>query len=264
MSGGVDTVDLRDVAVHYGARRVLHDVTFRAAAGDFVAVLGPNGAGKTTLLRTILGLTAATGSVAVLGQPPRLSWRHIGYVPQRHEFTWDFPLSVADVVLTGRTRQMGWLRGPRRADHEAVAEALHICELVDLRRRPVGQLSGGQRQRVLIARALATRPAALLLDEPFTGVDLPTMERLTDLLAGLSAAGTTVIMTTHDLTQALARAQRICLVNETIVADTTPARLTEPDVWMRTFKVGTASPLLAAVGLVDLGSLQCCEEEVAC
>jgi manganese/iron transport system ATP-binding protein len=120
--------------------------------------------------------------------------------------------------------------------------------MAELANRTVGELSGGQRQRVLIARALATRPSVLLLDEPFTGVDMPTQEQLTELFIELSGAGTTLVMTTHDLAQAMATADRVCLVNRTVIADSTPQQLRDPAMWMQTFGISGSSPLLRIVG----------------
>lgn len=243
------SIRIEQVAVNLGGKQVLHDIDLAAAPGDLLAVLGPNGAGKTTLLRTMLGLIRpAHGRVEIAGAAPGRAWRKVGYVPQRHEFAWDFPISVADVVMSGRTRHIGWLRRPGREDHVAVRDALRTAGMADLARRTVGELSGGQRQRVLIARALATRPSVLLLDEPFTGVDMPTQELLTDLFCRLSGQGTTVVMTTHDLAQAMATADRVVLVNRTVVADSTPEQLRDPDMWMRAFGVSETSPLLTMVG----------------
>ena len=175
------SIKITDVAVNVGGLQVLHDVNISASKGDLLALLGPNGAGKTTILRTMLGLVKpAKGTVKVAGASPGKGWRHIGYVPQRHEFAWDFPISVAGVVMSGRTRHIGWLRRPCKDDHIAVRDALRTAGMAELANRTVGELSGGQRQRVLIARALATRPSVLLLDEPFTGVDMPTQEQLTE------------------------------------------------------------------------------------
>lgn len=228
-------IELRDVAVSYGKRRVLTDVNWRVETGELVSVLGPNGAGKTTMLRAILGLVPSQGVVRVDGLAP--SKASIGYVPQRHEFAWDFPISVEQVVMTGRTRQIGWLRTPRRADYAAVAEALRLAELTDLAGRTVGQLSGGQRQRVLIARALASQPRVLLLDEPFTGLDLPTQELLTTLHLALVSTGVTIVMTTHDLVQAMLHSDRVALVKGTIVAEGRPDELRDTALWGTVFGV---------------------------
>lgn len=242
---------VRDVTVHLGGRRVLHDVNLSIETGEFVGLIGPNGAGKTTLLRAILGLTRLqSGRVTVDGADAAQNRSLIGYVPQRHEFAWDFPISVEDVVMTGRVRRIGWLRRPGLADFDAVAEALERVHMDHLRARPVGELSGGQRQRVLVARALALRPRLLLLDEPFTGLDMPTQELLIELFRELSSEDKAVLMTTHDLVGALHECSRLCLINRTIVADDAPAALDDPGVWMRTFDVKATNPLLKTLGVV--------------
>ncbi len=144
-----------------GGRTALENADLCVDAGELVGLIGPNGAGKTTLLRAVLGLVPlASGAVTVEGGTGRRVGRLIGYAPERHQFAWDFPIDIAGAVLTGRTRQMGWLRRPGEADRAAVDEALELTGLTELRRRPVGELSGGQRQRVLVARALAAGPAS--------------------------------------------------------------------------------------------------------
>jgi manganese/iron transport system ATP-binding protein len=203
-------LDVRGQAVDLGGRRALEDVDLAVRAGELVGLIGPNGAGKTTLLRAVLGLlTPASGTIGLEGRPAARDRCGVGYVPQRHEFAWDFPLPVHKAVMTGRTHRIGWLRRPGRDDREAVAEVLERVAMTALRDRPIGELSGGQRQRVLVARALAVRPRLLLLDEPFTGLDVPTRELLTDLLAGLRAEGKALLMTTHDLPQAADIATRL-------------------------------------------------------
>lgn len=246
---GTEALEIRAVTVELGGRPVLQNADLTVARGELVALLGPNGAGKTTLLRTALGLQpAVAGEVRIDGRPSRPGRAAIGYVPQRHEFAWDFPLSVADVVMTGLTGRLGLLRRPGRAEWEAVADALERVRMADLADRVVGQLSGGQRQRVLVARALALQPAVLLLDEPFTGLDLPTQDLLARLFADLAHEGRAVLMTTHDLLGAIDVADRLALLNRTIVAVGAPARLAaEPDVWTRTFGVGPESALVRMV-----------------
>ncbi|MFR9724320.1 anchored repeat-type ABC transporter ATP-binding subunit [Streptomyces sp. MS19] len=236
--------------VDLGGRTVLRDVSLDVAAGEFVGLAGPNGAGKTTLLRSVLGLVRrAEGRVTVEDAPvPRVRHR-VGYVPQRHEFAWDFPVSVRDAVLYGRVRRVGWVRRPGLADHRAVEAALARVGMGALRRRPVGELSGGQRQRVLVARALVAEPAVLLLDEPFTGLDMPTQEQLTALFAELAGEGKAVLMTTHDLLGALHACSRLVLVNRTVVADGTPDELRHAAPWQAAFGVGPGSPLLAGLGV---------------
>ncbi|MEV3936662.1 anchored repeat-type ABC transporter ATP-binding subunit [Glycomyces sp. NPDC049804] len=231
------------LAVTLGGNQVLHDVDLAVGPGDTVGLIGPNGAGKTTLLRAVLGLLAPdAGTVRIGGRPPRAARGRLGYVPQKHEFAWDFPITVAAAVLNARNATQ-WT-GPRRADREAAAAAVERVGLTDLAARPIGALSGGQRQRVLVARALAREPGLLLLDEPFTGVDVPTQELLVGLLDQLAEEGTAILMTTHDLAQARAVCTRLCLLNRTVVADGPPSELDDPSLWLRAFGVAESELLL--------------------
>ncbi|UGQ13948.1 anchored repeat-type ABC transporter ATP-binding subunit [Yinghuangia sp. ASG 101] len=231
-------LDVSGVAVDLGGRRALHDVHLRLRDGELVALIGPNGAGKTTLLRGVLGLLPlAEGGITVDGAPSSRVRGTIGYVPQRHEFAWDFPIRVEQAVMTGRVRRIGWLRRPRQVDRDAVEEALRRVDMTDLRHRTISELSGGQRQRVLVARALALDPRLLLLDEPFTGLDVPTQELLTALFTGLRDEGRALLMTTHDLPAASRTCSRLVLLNRTVVADGPPDELDDPAVWLRAFGI---------------------------
>lgn len=243
---GTPSLTVENVSVELGGRPVLHAIDLQVDSGELVGLIGPNGAGKTTLLRTILGLLRpATGRVSVDGRPAKPGRTPIGYVPQRHEFAWEFPISVANVVATGLTGRLGLIRRLGATEWEAVADALDRVRMTDLADRPVGQLSGGQRQRVLVARALVLRPSLLLLDEPFTGLDMPTQDLLSDLFTGLAHEGHAVLMTTHDLVGAMDACDRIALLNRTVIAAGSPAQLAvDPAVWMTAFGVGPDSALL--------------------
>ncbi|MET7277196.1 anchored repeat-type ABC transporter ATP-binding subunit [Kribbella sp. NPDC005582] len=238
------------LAVELGGREVLSDVSLTIAAREHVGLIGPNGAGKTTLLRSLLGLLPITaGSITIDGKTPTEARGSIGYVPQRHEFVWDYPVQVRTAVMTGRTHRIGWLRRPGQADRDAVQEALERVDLTDLADRPIGELSGGQRQRVLVARALALKPSLLLLDEPFTGLDVPTQEILTRLFKELTAENTAILMTTHDLPAAADTCHRLCLLNGTVVADGTPDELRDPAIWLRAFGVARSEQLVHSLGV---------------
>ncbi|MDR1187888.1 MAG: anchored repeat-type ABC transporter ATP-binding subunit [Bifidobacteriaceae bacterium] len=250
---GQAVLRVRGLSVRLGGRPVLDNATLEVRRGQLVGLLGPNGAGKTTLLRTVLGLhSPIQGSVLVQGKRAKRGATLIGYVPQGHGFAADFPISVADAVASGLTGKLGLLRRPSAGDWESVAEALDRVGMTGLASRPIGQLSGGQRQRVMVARALALRPALLLADEPFAGLDMPAQEHLSALFSGLAAEGAAVLMTTHDIASALYGCDRIALLNRSVVAVGEPARLADdPAVWMAAFGVGPgASVLKVAEGMV--------------
>ena len=204
----------------YARRPVLQDLSLTLERGEFTGLIGANGAGKTTLLRTILGLIRpASGRVSVLGESPRGARARIGYVPQKHQFQWDFPLSVKDTAMTGRTREIGFFRRPGKKDWVQVFSALERTDVLHLQDASIAELSGGQRQRVLLARALAADPSLLLLDEPFTGVDAPTQSTLTRLYRELAAEGITILMSTHDMLAARESCSRLCGVRGGIALD---------------------------------------------
>lgn len=213
-----------DLTVRLAGRDIITHLDWTVRSGEFVALIGPNGVGKTTLLRSILGLIPrAGGNITVDGEHASRVRGVLGYVPQKHHFAWDFPLTVEDAVMSGRTRSMGWLRRPRVADWRRVNQAIERADLGRLRRRPIGELSGGQRQRVLLARVLANEPKVLLLDEPFTGVDVPTQDMLVELYRQLADDGLGIVMSTHDVLGALDDCSRICGLRGRIALDVDPA-----------------------------------------
>ncbi|SNQ48275.1 manganese ABC transporter (ATP-binding protein) [Frankia canadensis] len=201
-------------SISYGRSPALERIHGTVRAGEIVALVGPNGAGKSTLIKAVLGLVAVTaGSIRVLGRRPAEARREVAYVPQVDTLDPDFPVSVAQVVLMGRYRRIGWLRRPGRADREAAAAALAAVGLEHRAADRFGRLSGGQRQRVLLARAIAAQPAALVLDEPFNGVDAVSQEALLDAIRALAAQGAAVVVSTHDLGLAQVTCDGVCLLN---------------------------------------------------
>ena len=199
----------------------LRDAAFAIPQGTITALVGVNGAGKSTLFKAILGFVpAAAGTIRVLGRPARTALRGnlIAYVPQSEEVDWSFPVLVEDVVMMGRYGRMGWLRRPRAADREAVGAALDRVGMGDFRRRQIGELSGGQRKRVFLARALAQDARVILLDEPFTGVDVATEERITALLRDLRDEGRVMLVSTHNLGSVPEFCDRVVLVRGTVLA----------------------------------------------
>jgi manganese/iron transport system ATP-binding protein len=201
-------------AVGYAGRPVLTGVDLDLHAGQRLVLVGPNGAGKSTLIKSMLGLAdVVAGTAEVFGGTPAQARGRCGYVPQVDDPDADFPVSAGQVVLMGRYRRMGWWRPARAADRRAVRDALDRVGLGELARRRFGLLSGGQRQRVLLARAIAAEPRLLLLDEPFNGVDAVSREAILAVLLELTAAGTALVLSTHDLALARDLADVVCLVN---------------------------------------------------
>ena len=232
----------------YPGRSVMRGVDLSIERGQFVGLIGPNGAGKTTLLRAILGLIpGARGTVSVAGAQGRQVRKRVGYVPQRHDVAWDFPIDVASAVANATLDLRPWYKRAGADTRAAVAEALESVSLADLARRPIADLSGGQRQRVLVARALVRKPKALLLDEPFTGLDIPSTEQLLGLFRELADQGIAIVMSTHNIVEAVDACDRLVLFNRGIVADAAPHALTEREAWMDTFGVGPDSPWLAGL-----------------
>jgi zinc transport system ATP-binding protein len=187
------------VTFSYGTVAVLEDINFAIAEGEFAAIIGPNGGGKTTMLELMLGLLEArTGSVTIFGQTPSAARGRMGYMPQHPRLDPQFPVTVVDVVLMARLSG-GWkFGGYRRADREAAASALESVGMTGLRDRPFSELSGGQRQRILIARALASEPKLLLLDEPSANLDPSIQDELYELLHRLNET-LTIVVVSHDV-----------------------------------------------------------------
>ena len=180
----------------------LADASFSVPRGSIAALVGVNGAGKSTLFKAIMGfLPLAAGDIRILGMTVRkaLDAGVVAYVPQAEEVDWSFPVLVEDVVMMGRYGRMGFLRIPSAVDREAVSTALARVGMTDFRKRQIGELSGGQRKRVFLARALAQDGQVILLDEPFTGVDVQTEEAIIGLLRELKAEGRVMLVSTHNL-----------------------------------------------------------------
>ncbi|MFH1746670.1 MAG: ABC transporter ATP-binding protein [Planctomycetota bacterium] len=200
----------------YGGPFALTDVNLRIAAREFVSVVGPNGGGKTTLLKLMLGLLRPTrGEVRVFGQSPLVVRRRIGYVPQHVQFDPQFPVTVTDIVSMGRLGTGLGVGPARRTDKAAVLTALEEVGLTDYRRRPLATLSGGQRQRVLIARALASEPELLLLDEPTANLDVAVQGDFFDLLHRLNER-LTVLLVSHDVGFVSQHVQKVVCVSRTV------------------------------------------------
>ena len=215
-------VSVEDVSVTYNNGTVaVFDATFRLEPGTICALVGINGSGKSTLFKTLMGfLTPAKGQVRIGGEPVAAAQKRnwVAYVPQAEEVDWSFPVSVYDVVLMGRYGYMNFLRIPRAADKRSVEESLRRVQMWDFRDRQIGELSGGQKKRVFLARALAQQGRVILLDEPFTGVDVKTEAAIVELLRELRAAGNIMLVSTHNLGSVPEFCDHAVIINRTVLA----------------------------------------------
>ncbi|MDX3927747.1 MAG: manganese/iron ABC transporter ATP-binding protein [Shinella sp.] len=215
-------ITAEDVTVTYrNGLTALRHASFSVPKGTITALVGVNGSGKSTLFKAIMGFVpVAAGKVTILGLPVREALKRnlVAYVPQAEEVDWTFPVLVEDVVMMGRYGHMNWLRVPSKRDHEMVAEALARVNMSDYRKRQIGELSGGQRKRVFLARALAQEGQVILLDEPFTGVDVTTEEQIIELLGVLRAEGRVMLVSTHNLGSVPDFCDRTVFVKGTVIA----------------------------------------------
>jgi zinc transport system ATP-binding protein len=218
-----------DVSFAFGRQTVLEHVDLAVQPGEFVALVGPNGSGKTTLLRILLGsLEPSAGTVRLFGQPPaHLTDRgRIGFVPQRPVLESEVPATVREIVDAGLLARRGWWRPLRRSDREQVRHALGSVDLAELAARPLGELSGGQQQRAFIARAFASAPDLLVLDEPIAGVDAGSQRRFRDSIVHLIAEhGAGVLLVSHELSAVAPDLDRVIVLKGSVLFDGAPAEL---------------------------------------
>ena len=217
-----DGIVAEGVTVTYrNGHTALRDASFAIPTGTITALVGVNGAGKSTLFKALMGFVAvARGTITILGQPVKavMKAQALAYVPQAEEVDWSFPVLVEDVVMMGRYGHMGFLRRPAEADRRAVDAALARVNMTEYRHRQIGELSGGQKKRVFLARALAQDAKVILLDQPFTGVDVKTEEQIIALLRHLRAEGRVMLVATHNLGSVPEFCDRVVLVRGTVLA----------------------------------------------
>jgi len=218
MSTGISTQGL--TVTYRNGHTALRDASFEIPTGTICGLVGVNGSGKSTLFKAIMGFAPVqSGTVEVLGQPvaDALKQNLVAYVPQSEDVDWNFPVLVEDVVMMGRYGHMNFLRMPSRADKESVTHALERVGMADFRTRQIGELSGGQKKRVFLARALAQDGQVILLDEPFTGVDVQTEEQIVELMRSLRAEGRVMLVSTHNLGSVPQFCDRVAFINRTIL-----------------------------------------------
>ena len=213
---------VKNVTVTYrNGHTALRNASFEIPTGTITALVGVNGAGKSTLFKALMGfIPAATGEISILGLSVKAALKKniVAYVPQAEEVDWSFPVLVEDVVMMGRYGYMGFLRNPKITDHQAVTIALERVNMVEFRKHQIGELSGGQRKRVFLARALAQNGKVILLDEPFTGVDVQTEDAIIRLLREMRDEGRVMLVSTHNLGSVPEFCDRSILVKQTVLA----------------------------------------------
>lgn len=234
---GAPLVRFEGVSCSYGGPAVLEDIDLQLERGALVGIVGPSGAGKTTLLRAMVGAVPkirgkvwVDGQQVTFGQTPRVGW-----VPQLETVDWHFPATVREVVLMGRWSHSRWRAWMTRDDRAVADRMLERLGIGGLGARQIRELSGGQQQRVFLARALISDPLLLLLDEPTSDVDLKTRDEVLHLLADLNAAGTTIVMTTHELNAVAAHLPWVVCVNRHIVAEGDPTEVFTSEILNETY-----------------------------
>lgn len=212
-------VSFTSVSFAYREVEVLKDISFSIYPGEFIAIIGPNGGGKTTLLKLLMGFFQPKhGKISIFNENISKEDRSLAYVPQNLKYDRQFPISVLEVVLEGRISKLPWYRRYRKEDREIARDSLRKVGLVGMEKKAFGELSGGQAQRVLIARALATEPSLILLDEPTANVDSQTEKDIYELLSHLhQEKGVTILMVTHHLQEIIHRVDKVLCVQRTSV-----------------------------------------------
>lgn len=232
--------EVRNLSFTRGDNEILKSVNLSILEGEYCAIIGPNGGGKTTLIRLLMGLEKPiSGTIKLFGidQAKFRSWNRIGYVPQRSALVdAAFPATAREVVAMGRYAQRGILGFESAEDKEAIEESMEQMGVWDLRDRLIGHLSGGQRQRVMIARALASHPQVLIVDEPNTGVDVESQHRFYELLRFLNKnRGISILFITHDVGVIAEDISKLFFVNQTLLLSQTPQEMLRCDQMSRLY-----------------------------
>ena len=229
-------ISVTDLSVAYDRKRVLSNIFLEIERGHRYGILGPNGSGKSTLLKATLGLIDDfTGTVRIMGESVSNVRRKLVYVPQRSEIDFTFPATVRDVVLMGRYPHKKVFQRLNDEDRRLAEDAMEELGIANLHDRQIGELSGGQQQRTFLARALAQQADILFLDEPFVGVDIPTEEKIIDVLRKLSEAGKTLMVVHHDLQAVPDYFDHVILLNQRLVAYGPTQEVFTPEILRQTF-----------------------------
>ena len=208
--------------IYSNGHKALDNASFSIPRQSITALVGINGSGKSTLFKAIMGFVKSSGGrIELLGGSVKdaLKANLVAYVPQNEEIDWDFPVLVKDVVMMGRYGHMGFLKIPNDNDYEIVKDSLKKVGMLELENRQISELSGGQRKRVFLARALAQQSEIILMDEPFTGIDVNTEEEIMELLREMKAEGKVMLISTHNLGSVPEFCDRTILLNKTVLAE---------------------------------------------
>ena len=247
-SHGYPLVEIRGLSCGYEKQRVLNGVNLEILRGDFVGLLGPSGSGKTTLLRAMLGaVDVYEGEVVVDGVRASDGRPRIGYVPQLETIDWNFPVTVREVVMMGRTMENRFFPWFRKEEKELANHMMDQLGILDLAGRHIRNLSGGQQQRVFLARALVSSPSLLLLDEPTSGVDVKTRDDVMHLLHDLNHEGVTIVITTHEINAVAVHLPRLVCMAGRVLAQGTPYEVITPEVLFQTY--GAEMPVINYEGM---------------
>jgi ABC-type Mn2+/Zn2+ transport system ATPase subunit len=246
--------------MRYETGAAIENVNFKINIGERLAIVGSNGAGKSTLLKVIAGVLNPTeGKIQIFGHDPG-GHICIAYVPQRNQVDWQFPVTVADVVMMGRVGQMGLFRVPKARDWELVHQALEIVGMESYSKRQISQLSGGQQQRMFIARALAQEAELMLMDEPLTGLDVSSQEDVFRILDQLQSQEVTVLVSLHDLKLASQQFDRVMLLNKEMLGIGVPDEVLTPENLVAAYG-GHLHLVPTDDGMLALGDT-CCDDEL--
>tara|TARA_Y100000589_G_scaffold318155_1_gene345162 strand:+ start:4029 stop:4793 length:765 start_codon:yes stop_codon:yes gene_type:complete len=236
-------IQAENICVDYNGKVALYDANLLVKAGQICGLVGMNGAGKTTFLNALTGfVNLSKGKIRINGESLKSAQRDqsVAYVPQNDGIDCDFPVNVWDVVMMGRYGSMNIFRSPRESDIQAVKNAIERVDLLEFSNTPIGNLSGGQRKRTFLARAIAQRASILLLDEPFSGVDIRTEKLIAQLFIQLKNEGKTILLSTHDMIHVREFCDLVLLINKTVVAYGDTSEVFTPENITSTF--GGMSP----------------------
>ncbi|BAZ67603.1 MAG: metal ABC transporter ATP-binding protein [Pelatocladus maniniholoensis HA4357-MV3] len=214
-----NAISIAHLSVYYRAVEALRDINCTIKPGQLTGIFGPNGAGKSTLMKAMLGLVpSSSGQILYKGKPLMQQLDQVAYVPQRSQIDWTYPATVWDVVMMGRVKKTGWLRGFSTVSRHVAKAALERVGMGEYRNRPIGQLSGGQQQRVFLARALTQEADIFCFDEPFVGIDQKTQSVIFEVFGELTQAGKIVLVVNHDLGESISHFDELILLNRELVA----------------------------------------------